>query len=298
MVSPSLFRPLSSSFPSSPPIVNWMVTAIDLPSSQEASRPQVQHHAIITVTDTGPGLSKEQLALIGSEGVQFNPTELQAGGGSGLGLWISQQIVDLHGGKLAITSPGLGLGATFQIELPLLKIETISRHPIDCQTINEEKMNTTATGPSIAPAMPQCRPKKVLLVDDTPSNRKMLGRILKMSNIPFDEAEDGEKCLTKVTSTQQPCSSLSSPPSSPDSPAPYDLILMDYEMPILNGPKATQRLRELGYGVIVIGVTGNVLPEDREYFIRHGADAVLPKPVKIQGLLDLYDKLVTERAMA
>jgi CheY-like chemotaxis protein len=73
---------------------------------------------------------------------------------------------------------------------------------------------------------------------------------------------------------------------------------MDYEMPILNGPKATQRLRELGYGVIVIGVTGNVLPEDREYFIRHGADAVLPKPVKIQGLLDLYDKLVTERAMA
>jgi CheY-like chemotaxis protein len=221
--------------------------------------------------------------------VQFNPNELQAGGGSGLGLWISQQIIDLHGGKMTVSSPGLGLGATFEIKLPLLKIEAVDTSIRGSHTVADDNHKSSTTCESSEQKAPRHTPKKVLIVDDTPSNRKMLGRILKTNNIPYDEAEDGQQCLDKMAVTQAP---------SADSPAPYDLILMDYEMPILNGPKASRRLRQMGYGVIIIGVTGNVLAEDLEYFIRHGADAVLPKPVKIQALLDLYDKLATERAAA
>jgi CheY-like chemotaxis protein len=275
--------------------VNYLETT---PSSSQEIKPPLprkQHHqqqyAFITVTDTGPGLSPEQLALICSEGVQFNPNELQAGGGSGLGLWISQQIIDLHGGKLTITSPGLGLGATFQIKLPILRIETVF------QTIDEERglPSLSSVSPPVLPTNLRCLPKRVLLVDDTISNRKMLGRILKTHHIPFDEAEDGEKCLEKVLIASPAAASSS---SSVSSSCPYDLILMDYEMPILNGPKATQRLRELGCRVIVIGVTGNVLQEDRDFFLRHGADAVLPKPVKINGLLEVFEKLAAERVAA
>jgi two-component system, sensor histidine kinase len=257
------------------------------PQIKPHNEPEAREHhtAVITVTDTGPGLSRDQLALICSEGVQFNPNELQAGGGSGLGLWISQQIIDLHGGTMLVSSPGLGLGATFEIKLPLLRIETLR------QTINEERtldpnhsLGQLPSCPSFLSPVSQ-HPKKILIVDDTPSNRKMLGRILKSNDIPFDEAEDGEVCLTMVATATA-------------ASAPYDLILMDYEMPILNGPKATQRLRESGCRVIIIGVTGNVLQEDKDYFIQHGADAVLPKPVKIQVLLELFEKLAKERESA
>ena len=66
-------------------------------------------------------------------------------------------------------------------------------------------------------------------------------------------------------------------------------------MPNLNGPLTVKQLRELGYTMIVIGVTGNVLPEDRNYFIQQGANAVLPKPLSLPILLELYDKLYQER---
>jgi signal transduction histidine kinase len=67
----------------------------------------------IKVTDSGAGLSKQNLSQLFQEGVQFNANKLQAGGGSGLGLWISKGIVDLHHGLLSATSPGIGLGCTF-----------------------------------------------------------------------------------------------------------------------------------------------------------------------------------------
>jgi CheY-like chemotaxis protein len=259
-------------------------------------------YALVSVTDTGPGLSPEQLKLICSEGVQFNPNELQAGGGSGLGLWISQQIVDLHGGKMHISSAGLGHGATFEICLPLLPASSYTPDPVGI----EEGGVSSSTPPSRLIA-DFSRPKNVLVVDDTPSNRKMLGRILKVNQIKFDEAENGEICLNKViaaSSAQPPPATATGdgPPSSSSlpttcPPVPYDLILLDYEMPVLNGPKTAQKLREMGYDMIIIGVTGNVLPEDRDYFLRHGVDAVLPKPVTIASLMETFEKLSSERPL-
>eukprot|EP01032_Pedospumella_encystans_P039155 gene39155-biopygen1631 len=73
----------------------------------------------ISVTDSGVGLTADQLAQICSEGVQFNADELQAGKGSGLGLFITKGIVEQHGGTLTVTSAGLDHGTSFVIELPL-----------------------------------------------------------------------------------------------------------------------------------------------------------------------------------
>jgi signal transduction histidine kinase len=74
---------------------------------------------LVTVTDSGVGLSAEQLARIGGEGVQFNANELQAGQGSGLGMFISKGIVEQHGGSLTVSSPGINLGASVTVELPV-----------------------------------------------------------------------------------------------------------------------------------------------------------------------------------
>jgi signal transduction histidine kinase len=77
----------------------------------------------ITVVDDGAGLSPVQVGDICKEGVQFNANTLQAGGGSGLGLFIGKGIVEQHGGTLRVSSEGLGLGATFVIELPVFVFE-------------------------------------------------------------------------------------------------------------------------------------------------------------------------------
>jgi signal transduction histidine kinase len=76
----------------------------------------------ITVVDDGAGLSPAQVVDICKEGVQFNVNELQAGGGSGLGLFIGKGIVEQHGGTIQVSSDGLGRGATFVIELPMFRV--------------------------------------------------------------------------------------------------------------------------------------------------------------------------------
>ena len=76
---------------------------------------------IIDIEDHGPGMDGEELGRLFQEGVQFNPNQLQAGQGSGLGLWISKGIIELHMGRLTARSEGLGKGSTFTIEIPLLQ---------------------------------------------------------------------------------------------------------------------------------------------------------------------------------
>ena len=76
----------------------------------------------VTVTDSGAGMSKDQVAQLFRDGVQFNVNQLQAGNGSGLGLYIAKGIVEQHGGKLSAASEGLGFGTTFTMTLPLYYI--------------------------------------------------------------------------------------------------------------------------------------------------------------------------------
>jgi len=71
---------------------------------------------------------------------------------------------------------------------------------------------------------------------------------------------------------------------------PYDTILMDYEMPVLNGPAATKQLRDMGCTCLIVGITGNVLPEDVKHFKACGAQAVLPKPLKFMDLETIWSQ--------
>ena len=78
----------------------------------------------------------------------------------------------------------------------------------------------------------------------------------------------------------------------------YDLILMDYEMPIMNGPTCVSELRKRGYEVVIIGITGNVLPDDINFFKLQGADEVLLKPINYNALIDTYDKISQSKILS
>jgi CheY-like chemotaxis protein len=128
--------------------------------------------------------------------------------------------------------------------------------------------------------------KRILVVDDAPSNRKMLVRVLARSGHVCDQAQDGQVAVDMVRR-------MSEGGWGEGGAGQYDMVLMDYEMPVMNGPTATRALRELGCMCPIVGVTGNVLGADIDYFLEQGADAVLPKPLQLSALEEVWQGFVS-----
>jgi signal transduction histidine kinase/FixJ family two-component response regulator len=259
------------------------VQAIYLPKSEDTLEEhfELQEGEIVTghnrgslrvrVTDTGAGMSKDQVDDLFQEGVQFNPNELQAGGGSGLGLYIAKGIVSQHSGDLSASSEGLDHGTTFEMSLPLLEITSLSATEMECDV--EAGMPVEDHGSCNHSLLLPKSKLKVLVVDDVKSNRKLLRRILENKGHECDEAANGQECVDMVR-------------KAGEERIPYDSILLDYEMPGMDGPTAAKEIRctLLDDHTNIVGVTGNVLPEDVNFFKKCGANDVLPKPVKIVDL--------------
>ena len=126
---------------------------------------------------------------------------------------------------------------------------------------------------------------RFLIADDSILSRSMLIRLLRSNYCTCDEAEDGLKAIEMVK-------------VSMESGKPYDIILMDSEMPNMNGPETARHIKtQLGYTGLVIGVTGNALPEDISIFKSHGADDVLVKPIKIKQFDEILNGLFSNQML-
>jgi CheY-like chemotaxis protein/two-component sensor histidine kinase len=265
---------------------------------------------LLEVSDTGAGISPENQKRLFKDIVQFNPEILQAGGGSGLGLWITKGIVDLHNGKISVYSEGEGMGCKFSVELPMLRkagFEVMpclnpSRRPSTSsaergisfsesshyddaylfETLSKSWMASDAD-PIPAATMSTGLNYVLLVVDDSRLNRKMLCKILRGAGCLCDEAEDGLQAIEIVKQK------MSHPNESKRF---YDAILMDYIMPQLDGPTATKRIRALNYTAPIFGVTGNALGSDVDYFVGCGADRIFAKPLNVAEF-ELHMKSIT-----
>ena len=239
-------------------------------------------HLVIVVTDSGAGISAENQKRLFRDIVQFNPEKLQAGGGSGLGLWITGGIVDLHGGKISVFSEGEGMGCSFTVKIPMTRLPSAAlKHQLmqfsnDTDEIHfteppspfpnkfgesplmESKSELDDAPPVAAPsAGPSSQPQSqsgkrqfdVLVVDDSRLNRKMLLKCLRTDGHTSIEAEDGLQAIEKVKERMNGTDGNVS--------KTFDAILMDFIMPNMDGPTATRQIRSLGYTGIIFGVTGN-----------------------------------------
>ena len=129
--------------------------------------------------------------------------------------------------------------------------------------------------------------RKVLVVDDVLSNRKMLLRLLLQREIKdCVQAEDGQKAVDAFLATRKELSESTG--IALEHCEPFDTILMDFEMPVMNGPTAAHLLREYGCKALIVGISGNVLPADVEFYKNMGADAVLSKPLKFAELEEIW----------
>lgn len=232
--------------------------SIELYSGETVKQP---HSSVlrIEVTDTGAGMAPHQIKNLFKEGVQFDVNELQSGQGSGLGMYITKGIIQQHGGTLAASSEGKGHGTTFVVTLPLYDIP---------DTPEPEQ----ASPPKRTLHWNKLEPLRILVVDDAGVNRKLVVRLLQRQRHICEEAENGLVAVEHVRALEG---------------ERYHCILMDYEMPEMNGHEATRALRKSGCDSFIVGVTGTLFSDDVKRFMQCGADAVLPKPLEMRDLMDI-----------
>ncbi|KAG7337124.1 histidine kinase, DNA gyrase B-, and HSP90-like ATPase [Nitzschia inconspicua] len=254
---------------------------------------------MVRISDSGIGLTKNQLEMLFAEGVQFDANKLQHGGGSGLGLSIAKGIVELHNGMIEAQSEGLGKGTTFLIELPLYTGSALHANEAEFDEVSYSQ-NPTETDSCNTLENTESRKKRkrrILVVEDSLSSRKMLIRLLERDGHTCVGASNGRDAVEMMqhemdqsrfdlSSTNQPCVGNFLVPHNPK----IDTILMDYEMPFMNGPDATRALRDLGYDGFIVGVTGNLLVEDVDHFMSCGANEVLAKPISMATLREYWEK--------
>jgi len=229
----------------------------------------------IEVTDTGPGMTEEQLATVFESGVQFNANKNQKGGGSGLGLFIAKGIIDQHNGILTVTSEGMGKGSSFVCKLPVYCKPKLQKTDTISIGVRDQSITERVSSSWLDEHNDQDLCYRILVVDDAPMNRKLLTRLLMKRGHHVDMVEDGLQAYETVVAQMKEGKR-------------YDTILMDYQMPVMDGPTATRHIRSEGCDSFIVGITGNVLPQDVEHFKACGADGVLGKPFQVEELESMW----------
>lgn len=216
------------------------------------------------VKDTGIGIAKDKTSTIFEKFTQADTSTTREFGGTGLGLAITQHLVTLMEGDIGVDSI-LGEGSTFWFSIPLTIAEEGAK-PVNLLEKNQSTLNFEIS-----------RNIKVLAVDDHPINQKFILKLLKkMGFTHVDLAKDGLEALNMIDEN------------------PYDIVLMDCQMPELDGYEATMRLRKkeegTGKRLPVIALTANAMLGDREKCIKSGMDDYLSKPIKPEKLITLIKK--------
>jgi len=224
----------------------------------------------VDVVDSGAGLSGEDLQPLLQDRSQFDLDKLQSGQGSGLGLYMSKGIAEQHGGYVDVSSKGFGQGTCFTLVLPLYKIPE-SDLPERLKDRKDLEQDGKSDGPLTDVEAYKDVVLRILVVDDVKICRKLMARLLKTKNHVCEEAENGLRAVEMVQAAMQ-------------KGTPYDVVLLDCEMPVMKGPEAAREMRKIGFNSFIAGVTGNVLPEDVQFFKESGADCVLGKPLNLSDL--------------
>jgi len=209
------------------------------------------------VRDTGIGIPEQQQQEIFQAFVQGDSSITRRYGGTGLGLTISSALVQLMGGQIHVISE-VGKGSIFYFELDFAVAQ-----------FQSEQATKVSTPPDTGE--PDLQPLTILIVEDNPMNQMLAVKILQNDGHIVDVADNGLEAIQKTGQRE------------------YDLILMDLQMPVMDGLEATRRIREserlTGKHLPVIAMTAHALPEVKDSCIEAGMDDYIAKPVRRADLI-------------
>ncbi len=233
-----------------------------------------------TVADTGVGIPADKLAKVFEPFEQADTSTARQFGGTGLGLSICKRLAEGLGGRIEAESR-VGEGSTFTLVLPVVaSSDRVGREDAAVLAHLSHHAAASAAPPPQAAADESLR-ARVLLAEDSLDNRRLISTILTRAGATVTVVENGQEALDLLLSP--------SGESAPTAPA-FDLILMDMQMPVLDGYHATRRLRESGYTIPIVALTAHAMKGDRELCLQAGCDDYATKPINKARLLEVLRK--------
>jgi CheY-like chemotaxis protein len=217
---------------------------------------------IFSVTDTGIGIAAEHLETIFELFVQADNSMTRRFGGTGLGLSLSRKLARALGGDVLVKESALGVGTTFEIFIEDKK-ELLLEQP---QAYGQRQALKAQAIPELPPGL------RILVVDDAPDNQMLISLLLSEFQVKIDCASDGLIACEKVRAQD------------------FDLVLMDLQMPVMDGYAATQLLRGEGFDLPIIAVTAHAMSDIKAKCIEVGFTDYLPKPINFPELLSTINR--------
>jgi signal transduction histidine kinase/ActR/RegA family two-component response regulator len=218
------------------------------------------------VHDTGVGITEGQLAQLFQPFRQGDGSTSRRFGGTGLGLAISRRLAELLGGTIEVSSRA-GEGTTFRVT-------------VAAPELAPSKRAAERSADRAVPAEPGAAPLAglhVLLAEDSLDNQRLIVHMLRRAGADVETADDGRAALDGVLAAR-------------DRGRPFDVVLMDMQMPVLDGYQATQRLREAGYAGAIVALTAHSLETDRQKCLAAGCDDYASKPIPRAQLVALVQR--------
>jgi signal transduction histidine kinase/ActR/RegA family two-component response regulator len=212
------------------------------------------------VKDTGPGIDPSQAAKLFEPFTQADPSTKRRYGGTGLGLVLAKRLARVLGGDVVLDPSSSGAGSTFRITIDPGPV-TIAEQTTEYEALLYQRDERAISEIRLDGA-------EVLLVEDALDNRLLVSRILRIAGAQVDIAENGQQAVEKAR-----CRS-------------YDTVLMDLQMPLMDGFEATALLRSEGYRVPIIALKAHAMKEDRQRCLGSGFDDHVCKPIDRRHLLE------------
>ena len=221
------------------------------------------------VSDTGIGMSQDYLTKIFEAFTRERNTTKSKIAGSGLGMSIVRKYVELLGGTITVESE-LGKGSTF--------IVTLKHRIADESYYVKKHVESSGTGREVLEG------RNILLAEDNDLNAEIAEAILERAGLKIERVEDGIQCVNRIT--KMPAGT-------------YDMILMDIQMPKMDGYKATQAIRHLPdkdkARIPIIAMTANAFEEDKREAIAAGMDGHIAKPIQVDKLLAMLAEMIRQQ---
>lgn len=225
-----------------------------------------------SVIDTGIGMSADEVKHLFEPFTQVDSSMTRRFGGTGLGLTLAKQLAQALGGDVFLHSSTPGQGSTFVAKIKTGDISSSPMISSFANLLSEPIDNNDLAADKPVVAKPNISNFKVLLVEDSMDNQLLVQNFLEMEGVIVDLASDGQEGMKKAEEGE------------------HDLVIMDIQMPVMDGYTATSTLRQNGYKKPIVAFTAHAFEDERERCLKMGFTDFLSKPIKKRELVDCLAK--------
>ncbi|MCL2046722.1 MAG: ATP-binding protein [Oscillospiraceae bacterium] len=232
---------------------------------------------LIVISDTGQGMSEDQVAKLFDEYSRFNADANRSTEGTGLGMSITQKLIDMMDGQIRVESE-VNVGTTVYVHIPQRRVGpgVLGKEMVE----NLQKFRTSSRSQNrLARITREPMPYgSVLIVDDVDTNIYVARGLLSPYDLHIDHADSGFTAIEKVKAGNV-----------------YDIIFMDHMMPQMDGLEATKLIRDMGYTHPIVALTANAVSGQSDMFINNGFDDFIAKPIDVRQLNTILNRLIRDK---